>query len=46
MITAHNEKFKKGEVTFEMGLTHFADMTTEERAMCHGPRIPHHKPTN
>lgn len=40
MIDAHNEKYKKGEVTWEMGLTHFADQTPEERSKLHGPGIP------
>lgn len=43
MINTHNEKYKKGEVTWEMGLTHFADLTTEERSKCHGPRMPPRK---
>lgn len=39
-IDAHNEKYNKGEVTWEMGLTHFADQTPEERSKMHGPGIP------
>lgn len=39
MIDAHNEKYKKGEVTWTMGLTHFADLTAEERSKCHGPGL-------
>lgn len=29
-IIEHNAKFDKGEVTFSMGLNHFADMHPEE----------------
>lgn len=39
-IDDHNEKFKKGEVTWEMGVNHFADQTPEERSKCHGPALP------
>lgn len=37
-IEAHNELFKKGEVTWEMGLNHFTDLTDEERKMYTGLR--------
>uniref|UniRef100_A0A034WKX1 Protein CTLA-2-alpha n=1 Tax=Bactrocera dorsalis TaxID=27457 RepID=A0A034WKX1_BACDO len=30
MIDAHNERYKRGEVTFEMGVNQFADMSHEE----------------
>ncbi|CAD7011694.1 protein CTLA-2-alpha [Ceratitis capitata] len=30
MIDAHNERYKRGEVTFEMGVNQFADLTSEE----------------
>lgn len=39
-IEAHNEQFKQGKVTWEMGINHFADQTPEERARCHGPPLP------
>ncbi|XP_053965592.1 protein CTLA-2-beta [Anastrepha ludens] len=40
MIYAHNERYKRGEVTFEMGVNQFADLTTEEfRRWLHGGSI-------
>lgn len=30
LIDAHNERYKRGEVTFEMGVNQFADMSHEE----------------
>lgn len=40
MIKEHNEKFKKGEVTWEMGLNQFTDMTKEEKSRHHGVLLP------
>lgn len=38
---AHNEQFKKGEVTFEKGINQFSDLTPEEFSnLNHGLRAP------
>lgn len=39
LITEHNAKHKKGEVTFTMGLNQFSDWTDEERDKMHGGGI-------
>lgn len=30
-VDLHNEKFKKGEVSYEMGVNQFSDLTEDER---------------
>lgn len=32
LVNAHNEKYKKGEVSYELGINHFSDLTPEERS--------------
>ncbi|XP_036334568.1 cathepsin L-like [Rhagoletis pomonella] len=40
MIYDHNERYKRGEVTFEMGVNQFADLTSDEfRRWLHGGSI-------
>ncbi|XP_026285444.1 uncharacterized protein LOC113211321 [Frankliniella occidentalis] len=43
-IDEHNEKFKKGEVSFSQGLTLWADITSEEFKARHPPlKLPAEK---
>ncbi|XP_067633544.1 protein CTLA-2-alpha [Eurosta solidaginis] len=40
MIHSHNERYKRGEVTFEMGVNQFADLSSDEfRRWLHGESV-------
>jgi cathepsin L len=46
IVEQHNEEFKNGQHTYELGMNQFADMTNEEfRAVMNGFKAPSDKPT-